>query len=426
MCTVFYLVAMLIGCWLVLGIRCCDQFGASGNTDKPTWGAAQPQNASEMMAKQIADMAASVSPRDRPRNPKRYMAYRNFVKAMPLLTVVRETMNDPAYDVWFVNFSAAVQANYSLSHVPVCEANMTLCNANNDPCVEAVLQPPRCSHLYHDADQLPTSGTAACGPTGRCDTGRVPQGNYLFDFRQANVSVNGVTMADWFIEKYIFSTIDGAGNPLISGFYIDDVWGGGNDANGGPSEVNTNWKADTGFSDADTIAMTAAFRWVADKTYQTLLERGKFVWNQFLNNDFRCPSCGDCPGPWVTQPSCATQLRRYCNVTGPLHTRTMMYGLSGCAAKGLKRNWTTLDGLKQDVASFLLMRGDHAYLTAGWSPCADKIGWDSELFDADYGTPLDQICKETAVNSSVFVREYSKATVQMDCRSWQPTITFKP
>ena len=48
--------------------------------------------------------------------------------------------------------------------------------------------------------------------------------------------------------------------------------------NGGPSEVNKNWKADTGFSDADTSAMTAAFRWVADKTYATVLGRGKYVW----------------------------------------------------------------------------------------------------------------------------------------------------
>ena len=60
----------------------------------------------------------------------------------------------------------------------------------------------------------------------------------------------------------------------------DDVWGGGNDVDGGPSEINVHWKADTGFSDADTSAMTAAYRWVADRTYATLLDRGKFVWNQ--------------------------------------------------------------------------------------------------------------------------------------------------
>ena len=93
-------------------------FDIDWDSDKATWGAARPQNCSEMMAKQIADMAASVSPQ--PTTPKRYMTYRNFVKALPLLTSVRQIMNDPSYDVWFINFSAAVQANHSKSHVPVC------------------------------------------------------------------------------------------------------------------------------------------------------------------------------------------------------------------------------------------------------------------------------------------------------------------
>jgi hypothetical protein len=272
-------------------------FDIDWNSNKPTWGAAQPQNCSEMMVQQIEDMAASISPQ--PATPKRYMVYRNFVKALPLLTPVREIMNDPSYDIWFVNFSAAVQANHAVSHVPLCDVNMTLCGkgAKYRYSPHAVLQPPKCSHLYHDPDQMPISGTAACGPTGRCDTGRIPQGNYLWDFRQANVTVKGVKMVDWFIEKYIFAELDGLGNPLISGFYIgksspdsplqtacslanyfigrsicwsigaalsrrpgcmlarspaDDVWASGADVDGGPSEVNTHWKADTGFSDADT------------------------------------------------------------------------------------------------------------------------------------------------------------------------------
>ena len=162
-------------------------FDIDWDTDKPTWGAARPQNCSEQMAKQVADMAASVSPQ--PATAKRFMTYRNFVKALPLLTSVREIMNDPAFDVWFVNFSSAVQANHSESHVPVCEANMTQCAGGScSPagdwscaCVDEVLQPPRCSHLYHDQFLMPASGTAACGPTGRCDTGRVPQGNYLWE-----------------------------------------------------------------------------------------------------------------------------------------------------------------------------------------------------------------------------------------------------
>ena len=156
--------------------------------------------------------------------------------------------------------------------------------------------------------------------------------------------------------------------------------------------------------------------------------RGKFAWNQFLNNDPKCPSCGDVPGPWVRPDSCAADLRHFCNASGPLHSRAMMYGLSGTigpAATSQRSNWTTLVGLEQDVANFMLLRGDHAYLAAGWGGFPDKIGWSEELFDADYGVPVDEICRETADNSSVFVRRYSKATVQMNCSSWQPKVTFK-
>ena len=73
----------------------------------------------------------------------------------------------------------------------------------------------------------------------------------------------------------------------------------------------------------------------------------------------------------------------------------------------------------------MLVRGDHAYLTSGWSPAAWKIGWSEELFDADYGSPVDETCRETAPNSSVFVREYSKASIKMDCTTWTPSLTFK-
>ena len=112
--------------------------------------------------------------------------------------------------------------------------------------------------------------------------------------------------------------------------------------------------------------------------------------------------------------------------SGPLHTRAMMYGLSEAGDKDIKSNWTTLSDLAQDVANFLLVRGDHAYLTCGWAPCADYIGWSEELFDADYGEPVDEIRRETAPNSSVCVREWSKATVSMDWSgSYTPSIKWK-
>jgi len=42
------------------------------------------------------------------------------------------------------------------------------------------------------------------------------------------------------------------------------------------------------------------------------------------------------------------------------------------------------------------------------------------------GEPLDEICKETAEGSGMFVREWSKATIKMDCNTWTPSFAFKP
>jgi hypothetical protein len=42
----------------------------------------------------------------------------------------------------------------------------------------------------------------------------------------------------------------------------------------------------------------------------------------------------------------------------------------------------------------------------------------------DFGKPVQQVCRETS--PSVFSREWSKATVQMDCNTGTPTVTYKP
>jgi hypothetical protein len=35
------------------------------------------------------------------------------------------------------------------------------------------------------------------------------------------------------------------------------------------------------------------------------------------------------------------------------------------------------------------------------------------------------VCKETAAGSGIFTREWSKATVSMDCNKWEGKITMK-
>ena len=164
----------------------------------------------------------------------------------------------------------------------------------------------------------------AGGPTEPyCDVGAgLPVGEFLFDFRAANVSVNGVTLAEWFVEEYFFNASDGANHDIVSGFCerqclcarpflrlcwsflvlgslivvlwladIDDGWdvAGPLSNNHGPSEIDSKWQSDMGLSASDVADITSGFRWVASRVYAALLERGKFAWNQFLNNDPNCP-----------------------------------------------------------------------------------------------------------------------------------------
>ena len=370
------------------------------------WMRAKPMDCGERMVQQVEMQVASYQ-----QSGSKYMIYRNFVKALPWLSVVRAKLVDPAFSSWFLNFSAAVQQNHSLSHVPVCDESYS---------------PPLCTHLYHD--QVLTPQHAQCGGTPpRCDTGAVPAGEYLFDFTAANLSINGQTMVEWFVDEYMLGN-GGAGHPHIVGYYIDDGWDADSTRGGkGPSECDSHWQADTGMDDAHVDSQIAAFRWVADKVYAAMLAAGKFNWNQFLNNDPYCPACGNCPGPWVRQATCAADLRTHCNATGPVHTRAMHYGIRGCGgARG--DTAANLSDIGPHVASFLLVRGEYAYLSMGWGGCATlgdehPYGWNEQWLDADYGVPVDEVCKETA--PGVFVREWSKATVQLDCKTWTPRVAFK-
>ena len=49
-------------------------------------------------------------------------------------------------------------------------------------------------------------------------------------------------------------------------------------------------------------------------------------------------------------------------------------------------------------------------------------------FNEDYGEPAEGeagLCHETAGGSGIFTRDYSRATVQMDCTAWKGSVTMK-
>ena len=122
----------------------------------------------------------------------------------------------------------------------------------------------------------------------------------------------------------------------------------------------------------------------------------------------------------MKQASCAANLRTLCAADSPSQTRAMMYAFSpgGCGGDP-----SVLPELHQDLANFLLIRGPYGWLGHGWKGCSRTYLFPPEL-EADYGEPTG-LCAETAPNSGVFTREWTKASVQMDCNTWTPTIKMQ-
>merc|ERR1712127_968844 len=183
---------------------------------------------------------------------------------------------------------------------------------------------------------------------------------------------------------------------------------------------------DMGLGSDELADIVKAYNWVANQAYQAIVEKGKYVWDLFLNNDPNCINCGDCPQPWVKRDTCAADLRAYgVNETSPMSTHAFLYGFSpGSCHRDGGLDPANLTEVEEDVTNFLLIRGDYAYLGTGWTGCRDIYDFPADVLNADYGEPIGR-ANETAPESGVFVREYTKASIQMDCNTYTPTITFK-
>ena len=147
------------------------------------------------------------------------------------------------------------------------------------------------------------------------------------------------------------------------------------------------------------------------------LSAGKFAWQLMWTGGDVNGVGSTIPHPIIGQGSCAADLRAMCTEEAPPQTRAMMYAINS-------HRPNTMPDLKQDLANFLLTRGPFAWFGHGWKGCSQEYPFPPE-FNLDYGEPTDKVCKETAPNSRVFTREWSKAMVQMDCATWTPTITMK-
>ena len=84
--------------------------------------------------------------------------------------------------------------------------------------------------------------------------------------------------------------------------------------------------------------------------------------------------------------------------------------------------------MTEDLATFLLARGDYGWIGYGWIGCTSASKGALQYYrpaalDVDYGTPLDASCKE--VGNGSFAREWTRATVSYDCNAMRAEIKMK-
>ena len=227
--------------------------------------------------------------------------------------------------------------------------------------------------------------------------------------------VHGQTFQQWFIDSYVLDSI--GMSPDVAGFFFDDFW-----SPSGNMGDNTNGAIkDMGLTPADLLQLTASYTANMAALRVRLLAAGKFAW-QYLWTGGAADAKGDtCPGPLVRPATCAADLRALCNASSPQYQqRAMMYAFSPgkCAMDP-----SALPEFEQDLAGFLLTRGPFAWLGHGWLSCSRTYAFPPAL-SADYGAPTG-LCAETAPGSGVFTRDYTKASVAMDCRNFTGSVTMK-
>lgn len=357
---------------------------------KALWVVQRPMNDEEFLQQQV-EMSTNAS------LGQTVWVYRGSMWAYPWYTHVRKTLEDPAYSDWYMKFK------------PVGPWYSSKCDTNYDP--------PICSDLYHNQEQSPgyPTGDGNCAAPN-CDCGNgVPCGFYMWNHSSTTV-VHGQTFLEWFRDSYIF---DKQGtSPLVSGMYFDDYW----PETGGFPDPYNNMTEDMGLTAAQQYSIAKSYEANMAVIFDEILKRGMFSWQQLWNGQSSpTDKNGCCTTPLVRKGStCASSLRKLCTANSPAQNRAMMYAFTPGGCSGDPGNLT--DPL-QDIANFLLTRGPYAWLGHGWLGCSrtyqvpEQINW-------DFGEPTG-MCAETAPNSGVFRRDWTKATVQMDCNTWTPSIVLK-
>jgi hypothetical protein len=396
---------------------------------KALWANAHPMDSEELLTKQ-AEMVLAADP-GVPGEQPRVWVYRNTIKALNWYGSVRDKLDDPKYASWFIKFKGFGNSPYpggqgravnESFHVPTC-----------DWYGDDKAGPPKCSGFYHDQEQTPNHAKPGGGSypayrvdgecVDQCDCGPTnPCGEYIFDHRGGEVE--GRTFRDWFINEYMVTneTIlhkdPKTDKPQMIGLgWLDDSMGPS-----GPSEEDKNYIADTGADSQEMQEQVAAYRASIQALKDKVLPMGGFWW-QLMSEGTRLAELGSyLPTNTTSREQCKKILRGACVPKPNAWNRMAMYKV-GRGGAGF-----TADNFTQYTTEFLLTRGPYAMVGYSWCGCTNggQARPRAKEWDEDFGEPVaGDACAETGNLTGVFVRHWTKATVQWDCATGRGTLTRK-
>lgn len=168
-----------------------------------------------------------------------------------------------------------------------------------------------------------------------------------------------------------------------------------------------------------------------------VVKAGGFDWQNFRTVRTPPPATGAGAGAGVSAAgSCAAFLRAACQSNSTVQHNATQFTISTKKDNTTGRADGTLTNFPMDLAVFLAARGDYAWLGYGWLGCG--CGWDGDgkmpcdvytrpaQFSVDYGRPTELCHEGTGTGGrGVFTREWTKATVVVDCNVYSSEIKMK-
>lgn len=186
-----------------------------------------------------------------------------------------------------------------------------------------------------------------------------------------------------------------------------------------------------GLTPVEKSLMVPAWRGNMDAVETAIVEHDGFAWQNFhcidgSSDGVACRSSTPSKGG-----ECSAFLRKSCQSGSLVQTSAVQYKI-GYAFNADHSN-ISLTGFEMDLGVFLASRGNYSWLGYGWLGCGCGWEYDGKMLydiyhrpaalDLDYGEPTE-LCHETAANSGVFVRQWTKSTIRVDCNAGTSDITM--